>query len=247
MERAMIKRPALAALAALGFVLAAAAIPAPRAHAEPVAAPAERLRLQGIWQVVGDHSTIRTIDGRLPPFRPAAKARYEAALAARAAGKPTFDTAQKCLIPGLPRTMFYPQPFLLKVDPDQVSFLHEFMHLHRMVYIGDKLPSNDDLDQNWLGFSAGRWEKGDLIVQSRGFNDITTIDTAGIPHSTELLLTEKLHLADKDTLVETITIDDPKTFTAPWQTRVTYKRLPDTTEFKEYVCTDVNPEAVATK
>lgn len=247
MERPIMKRPLLAALAALGFVLAASAAAPPRALAEPVPAPADQLRFQGIWKLVGDHSTIRTIDGKLPPFRPAAKARYEAALAARKAGHPTFDTAQKCLLPGLPRTMFYPQPFLLKVDPDQVSFLHELMHIHRMVYINDKLPSNDDLDQNWLGFSAGRWEKGDLIIQSRGFNDITTIDAAGIPHSTDLLLTEKLHLADKDTLEETFTIDDPKTFTAPWKTRATYKRMPDDTEFSEYVCTDVNPEAVAAK
>ena len=240
-------RPLLTALAILGVAVSAATVGAARAHADPPAAPADQMRLQGIWKLVGDHSAIRTIDGRLPPFTPAAKARYEAAVAARRAGKPIGDTAQKCLPPGLPRTMFYPQPFLLKVDPDQVSFLHELMHLHRMVYIGDKLPSNDDLDQNWLGFSAGRWEKGDLIIQSRGFNDVTTIDTAGIPHSTELLLTEKLHLLDKDTLEETITIDDPKTFTAPWRTRVTYKRLPDDTEFGEYVCTDVNPEAVAAK
>jgi hypothetical protein len=239
-------RPLLTALAVLG-VAVSAGLGAPRAHADPPAAPADQMRLQGIWRLVGDHAAIRTLDGGLPPFRPAAKARYEAAVAARRAGKPIGDTAQKCLPPGLPRTMFYPQPFLLKVDPDQVSFLHELMHLHRMVYIGDKLPSNEDLDQNWLGFSAGRWEKGDLIIQSRGFNDVTTIDTAGIPHSTELLLTEKLHLLDKDTLEETITIDDPKTFTAPWRTRVTYKRLPDDTEFKEYVCTDVNPEAVAAR
>jgi hypothetical protein len=232
--------------AALACVLVGAAV-LTHARAEPLPAPADQLKYQGIWALEGDHATIHTLSGGLPPFRPAAKAVYEAHLAARKAGKPDYDTAQKCLLPGLPRTMFYPQPFLLKVDPDQVSFLHEFMHIHRMVYIGDTLPSNDDLDQNWLGFSAGHWEKGDLVIQTRGFNDKTTIDTAGIPHSVDLMLTERLHLAAPDTLVETITVDDPKTFTAPWQTRVTYRRLPDATEFKEYVCTDKNPEAVAAK
>ena len=240
--RPIMKRPLLAALAALGLILAAAP-----AVADPVAAPADQLRYQGIWKLVGEHSAVRTIDGKLPPFLPAAKARYEANLAARKAGHPAFDTAQTCKIPGLPRTMLYPQPFLLKVEPDQVSFLHELMHLHRMVYVGAKLPINDDLDQNWLGFSAGRWEKGDLIVQSRGFNDKTTIDTAGIPHSVDLMLTEKLHLVDKDTLEDTFTIDDPKTFTSTWQTKATFKRLPDDTEFSEYICTLANPEAVASK
>ncbi len=237
-------RPVLALLAALGV---AAAISAPSAKADPPAAPADQMKLQGIWQLQGDHTAIKTTSGKLPPFRPAAKAKYEANLAARKAGHPDFDTAQKCLIPGLPRSMFYPQPFLLKVEPDQVSFLHELMHLHRMVYVGAKLPINDDLDQNWLGFSAGRWEKGDLIVQSRGFNDKTTIDTAGIPHSVDLMLTEKLHLVDKDTLEDTFTIDDPKTFTSTWQTKATFKRLPDDTEFSEYICTLANPEAVASK
>jgi hypothetical protein len=240
--RPIMKHPLLAALAALGFVLAAAP-----ALADPAPAPADQLRYQGIWKLTGEYATIKTIDGKLPPFKPAAKARYEANLAARKAGHPDFDTAQTCKLPGLPRALFTPLPFLLKIDPDQITFLHEYMHIHRMAYVGDTLPSNDDLDQNWLGFSAARWEHGDLIIQSRGFNDKTTIDSAGIPHSVDLMLTERLHLADKDTLEEIITVDDPKTFTAPWKIKVSFKRLPDDTEFGEYVCTDYNPEAVAAK
>jgi hypothetical protein len=246
--RRIIDRPALAALAAAGFALAALGVSAPRAHADPPAAPADQMRLQGFWALSGgDHSAIRTIDGKLPPMKPEAKARYDAAVAARRAGKPVGDTAQECLSPGLPRTMLYPQPFLLKVDPTQVSFIHELMHQHRLVYLNEPLPSNDDLDQDWLGFSVGHWDNGVLVIQTHGFNDQTTIDTAGIPHSTDLMLTEKLRLADKDTLEDTMTIDDPKTFTAPWQARVTFKRLPESTEFKEYVCTLYNPEKVAAK
>ncbi len=215
------------------------------ATAEPIPAPADQLRFQGIWKLAGgDHSTVKTTVGKLPPMRPEARARYDAAVAARKAGKPTGDTAETCLPPGLPRAIFYPQPFHLIVEPNQVTFLHEYMHLHRLVFIQDALPANDDLDQNWLGFSAGRWDKGALVVRSRGFNDKTTIDTAGIPHSTELMLTERLRLVDKDTLEDVITIDDPKTFTSPWQTKITFQRLPDDTEIGEYICTLTNPEAV---
>jgi hypothetical protein len=47
---------------------------------------------------------------------------------------------------------------------------------------------------------------------------------------------------DADTLEDVITIDDPKTYTKPWSTRVTYRRQPGL-RLKEYVCTDSNPEA----
>jgi hypothetical protein len=236
------ERKLLTTLAVSALVLAMAA----RAKADPPAAPADQARFEGFWALAGgDHATIRTLDGKLPPLRPDALARYNDAVAARKAGRPIGDTAQKCLSPGLPRTMFYPQPFLLKVEPTQITFIHELMHMHRQVYLDEPLPANDDLDQNYLGFSVGHWDRGVLTIRSQGFNDITTLDTAGLPHSTDLKLTEELRLVKADTLEETIVIDDPKTYTAPWKTRVTYKRLPDDTEFKEYVCTLKNPEAIA--
>jgi hypothetical protein len=111
-----------------------------------------------------------------------------------------------------------------------------------MVYLDLTLPKLEDLDPNWMGQSAGRWEGNTLMVDSLGFNDATTLDSAGLPHSTEMRVTERIRKLDAKTLEDLITINDPKTYTKPWSTRVTYKRQPGA-RLKEYVCTDSNPEA----
>lgn len=108
------------------------------------------------------------------------------------------------------------------------------------------LPKLEDMDPNWMGQSAGHWEGDILVVDSQGFNDLTTLDAAGLPHSTEMRLTERIRKLDADTLEDVITINDPKTYTRSWSTRVTYRRQPGL-RLKEYVCTDSNLETLKTR
>jgi hypothetical protein len=111
-----------------------------------------------------------------------------------------------------------------------------------MVYLDMTLPKLDDMDPNWMGLSVGHWDGDTLVIETQGFNDLTTLDTAGLPHSTEMHVSERIRKPDADTLEDIITIADPKTFTRSWSTRVTYRRQPGL-RLKEYVCTDSNPEA----
>jgi hypothetical protein len=200
--------------------------------------------LDGVWLLEGDHSAIRTVDGKLPPFAPAAARKYQAAIAARKAGKPDGDTVAACLPHGLPRLMFAAYPVEILQEKTQVTFVHEAQHMQRFVYIGDAMPPLDDLDQNYMGFSAGRWDGDTLVVDSAGFNDKTTIDAAGMPHSVEMKLNERLHLIDGgQALEDVITVNDPKTFTKPWSTRVVLKKTKGA-RIGQYVCTETNPEGV---
>ncbi len=199
--------------------------------------------LAGIWIVDGDMSTVKTIDGKLPPFKAEARRQYNAAIAARKAGKTTDPVAQ-CLPHGLPRLMFAPYPFEILEEPKQISFIHEAQHMPRLVYLGEKLPSMDDLDRNWMGQSAGNWDGDTLVVDSAGFNSETTLDRAGIPHSEDLVIQERFSLKDGGRILENeITITDPQTFTRPWKTKARFKKMDSSYWLKEYVCTDKNPEA----
>ena len=219
---------ALLAVALLGAGLVQAAVPS----------------LAGIWLVEGDFSTLKTSEGKLPPMKPEAQRKYTAALAARKAGKPAFDTLTRCLPHGLPRLMFAPYPIEVIQDAKQLTFLHEAHHMPRMVYVGDKLPANDDLDGNYMGFSAGRWEGDTLVIDSGGFNDLTTLDKAGLPHSDQMTLNERMRLIDGGARLEDlITINDAASYTKPWSVRVTFKRMPADYWLKEFVCTDKNPDA----
>ncbi len=87
-------------------------------------------------------------------------------------------------------------------------------------------PKAADLDPNWVGVSAGRWEGDVLVVETAGVYDKTTLDKAGLPHSTDLQVTEHIKKLDADTLEDVVTINDPKTYTKAWSTRVTFKRQP---------------------
>ena len=212
------------------------------ARAQAIYTPPPGQNFAGVWLIQDDHSTVKTLDGKLPPLTRAAAARYAAHIKARKDGKPAFDTTETCKPHGFPRILFASYPIEVLQEPRQVTFIHEVHHMPRMVYLDLTLPKLEDMDPNWMGQSAGRWEGDTLVVESLGFNDVTTLDAAGLPHSTEMRVTERIRKLDPDTLEDRITIDDPKTYTRPWTTRVTYRRQPGL-RLKEYVCTDSNPEA----
>jgi hypothetical protein len=213
-------------------------------YAQAIYMPPPGQNFEGVWLIQGDHSVIKTIEGRLPPMTAAAAARYAAAVKSRRAGKPDFDTIQTCKPHGLPRILFAAYPIEILQEPKQITFVHEIHHMPRMVYLDMSLPKLEDLDPNWMGVSVGRWDGDTLVIESQGFNDLTTLDTAGLPHSTDMHLSERIRKLDADTLEDLITVADPKTFTRAWSTRVTFRRQPGL-RLKEYVCTDSNPEAQA--
>jgi len=212
--------------------------------AQGIYEPPAGQNFEGVWQIQGEHSAVRTIDGRLPPMSPAAARRYAAAIRSRKAGKADFDTIQTCRPHGFPRILFAAYPIEILQELRQVTFIHEIHHMPRLVYLDMTLPNLADMDPNWMGLSVGRWDGDTLVVESQGFNDLTTLDSAGLPHSTDMRVTERIRKLDADTLEDVIAITDPKTFTASWSTRVTYRRQPGL-RLKEYVCTDSNPEAQA--
>ena len=212
--------------------------------AQPIYHPPAGRNFEGVWLILGEHSALRTLAGKVPPMTRAAAARYAANLAARRGGKPAFDTLQSCKPHGFPRILFAAYPVEILQEPKQVTFIHEVHHMPRMVYLDLTLPKLEDMDPNWMGQSAGHWEGDTLVVASQGFNDLTTLDAAGLPHSEQMRVVERIRKVEADTLEDVLTIDDPKTYTAAWSTRVTYRRQPGL-RLKEYVCTDSNPEAQA--
>jgi hypothetical protein len=228
----------------LALVVAIFAAAGELACAQATYTPPAAQNFEGVWLIQGDNFVIRTIAGKLPPMTRSAAVRYAAALRARKAGKPDFDTIQSCKPHGFPRILFAAYPLEVLQEPTQVTFIHEIHHMPRMVYLDMTLPKLDDMDPNWMGLSAGRWDGDTLAVETQGFNDLTTLDAAGLPHSTEMRVSERIRKLDADTLEDVITITDPKTYTKPWSTRVTYRRQPGL-RLKEYVCTDSNPEAKA--
>ena len=219
------RRPVVvwAACGVMGFMAGAAALAAPP-------------DLTGVWSIVKPEDELRTEEGKVPPLLPEAKTVYEQHEAQAARGDRSFDTTTRCLPPGLPRLMLIRPPFEILQRPNTIFFVHELNRLPRRAYLNEKLLT--DVDPHYLGYSVAHWDADTLVIESNGFEDGTLLDATGLPHSDALSLTERYQL-DKDGkhLHARFTIDDSKTFSAPWSFKAEYVRRPGY-ELHEDVCAD---------
>jgi len=87
---------------------------------------------------------------------------------------------------------------------------------YRIIYMdGRAHPKN--LAPSYLGHSIGHWEGDTLVVDSVGFNEGFWMNRDGLPHTTQMHLTEKFTRTNFDTLNYEVTIDDPGAYTRPWK------------------------------
>ncbi len=98
-------------------------------------------------------------------------------------------------------------------------------------------PGDDIFEPSAMGFSTGRWEGNVLVVDTSDFIQSTLIDDAGLPHSDQMKVTERLRLTKTGELENLIRIEDPRMYEEPWETRVTYRR-DVSRKIREDVCLD---------
>jgi hypothetical protein len=195
-----------------------------------------RPRIGGVWLLVPTDPVIKTVDGKLPPMTAAGTRLYRQRIADRKAGK-TDDPIESCLPPGTPRSLWSGEPILIAQAPAKVTFYHQYRHLIRHVFL-DGPPKLAEPDPAWEGHSAGWWDGEVLKIETIGFNGEQWLDTAGLPQSPDMKVDEALRLLDANTLEDRVTVTDPNNYSAPWTTRVTFKRLPETTFMPEEECSE---------
>jgi len=112
-------------------------------------------------------------------------------------------------------------------------------HTYRQIFMdGRKHP--DDPDPTWYGHSVGHWEGETLVVDTIGLNDKFWLDSAGTPHTEKLHLVERYSRPDYNTLRRVVTIDDPGTFTKPFDVTYEAKLGEPNSEIIEYFCIENN-------
>jgi hypothetical protein len=123
--------------------------------------------------------------------------------------------------------------------PGVVLLLYETHQGIRQVFTdGRALPKNDP--QPWFyGYSIGRWEGDTLVVETSGFKDGGWLDINGSPLTEQGRTIERFRRPDFGTIEIEQTIDDPKAYTRPFTTRLTWRLIPDT-EIMEMVCLENN-------
>jgi hypothetical protein len=191
--------------------------------------------LDGTWKIERPQAILEPANGAVP-FKPEARKRYEANKRSYASKHYDYDPVQTfCSTPGLPRLMLTPDRFHIWQRPDFVTFQFEWNRLFYQVDMRDRKTEPPLVGIN-VGVSKGLWQGDTLVVKTDNFTDQTLID-ALTPHSDDMTLTQRFKLLDPNTLEDSITIEDPQTFTRPWEAIVKYTRQPDA-PFPEDICVD---------
>jgi hypothetical protein len=193
--------------------------------------------LTGNWQPNAIRQNVDLIGAGVEvPMLPAARAVYDK----RKAALGREDPEARCLPPGVPRMSTTPYPWTIIQTPKIVAILYEGgAHVWRQIFL-DGRPHDPRIEQTWLGDSIGHWDGDALVVETVGQNDISWIDAAGIPHTTDMKVTERITRPDVGHLEIVHTIEDPKTFSKPWSFTTKPSLLRG--ELIEYVCQENNKD-----
>ncbi len=188
--------------------------------------------LSGVWQVrQSSYLVYVTSDLKPDEIRP-----WAAALFKQREDNYRNDTdGINCLPPG-PKAGISGLALPMKIvqTPNLVVILYEYQTIYRQIFTdGRALP--DDPNPTWMGYTVGHWEGDTLVATTAGYNDRTTIDLGGHPHTEALRVTERFHRRDAGHIDLQVTLDDPKAYTRSWTLPIELVLRPDQ-ELIEYVC-----------
>lgn len=188
--------------------------------------------LSGVWMVRNATSLFYLTFGLKPEeMRPWAAALYKK----REDNYRNDTDGIACLPPG-PKAGIAVGNFPMKIiqTPRLIAFLYEYQTIFRQIFTdGRSLPQ--DPNPTWMGYSVGTWNADTLVVTTAGYNDRTTLDLAGHPHTEALRVTERYHRVDVGHIDLQVTFDDPKAYTRPWTVGVQLDLLPEG-DLIEYIC-----------
>jgi hypothetical protein len=149
------------------------------------------------------------VDGPLP-YRPDALGRRRENWRNRA----KQDVDVKCFLPGVPRILYEPYPFMIDQTPTQLMMVFEYANAKRNIYFNTPHPKGP-LDF-WMGDSRGKWDGDTLVVDATYFNADPWLDRSGNYHSEDLHVVERYQFLTPDHIQYTASLEDPKVFTRPF-------------------------------
>jgi len=205
--------------------------------------PAPKRDLTGAW--VGPQKLVM---GPYPDMTPAGQAAFKhnqpESPAQPWSGNDPF---QVCDPLGFPRDLLnhavsFRGGVLITPAPNRVVMLFEQQRTYREIWMdGRTLPQKVDAkgfpDSRYYGYSVGHWEGDNVfVIDTTGLDPRVWLDETGHPHSTDAKLQERWVRPDQYHLTVTVTVDDPKYYTKPFQlVSGNYYWMKDQ-EFEETLC-----------
>jgi hypothetical protein len=165
------------------------------------------------------------------PMLPWAEELYKRRLATHGYDRPMTV----CLPHGVPDGLTSPYGFKLLQTPAVTVHLYEEFTKYRQIHTdGRALPV--DPNPQYYGYSVGRWEGDELVVESAGFKEGSWLDNDGHPHTEALRTIERFRRVNFGSMEVNVTIDDPKAYSRPWKAETMRLALQPDTELLEHLC-----------
>jgi len=183
--------------------------------------------------------TYRVADLANPILKPWAVEKMKKANDDVLAGKVPYITRERCWPAGVPGFTVYTrvQPIYFLQTPKQVVILNQLNQQFRHIYLD--VPHSQNPKPSWYGESVGHYEGDELVVDTIGLNDKTTVDNYRTPHTDQIHVVERFKMIDGGkTLQAVVTVDDPGTFNMPWSAVQRWRRVER--EMPEDICAENN-------
>jgi hypothetical protein len=148
---------------------------------------------------------------------------------------------ERCWPVGVPAFLLLPAtPVYFLQTPKEVWMIWMQNHQVRRVYLD--VPHSGSVPPSWYGESVGHYEGDALVVDTIGISDKSYVDNYQTPHTDQLHVIERFHIADGGkTLEVNVHVEDPGAFTTPWNAIQRYRRTNGGPQ-SEVVCAENNDD-----
>src|SRR5262249_19296039 len=156
-----------------------------------------------------------------------------------------FSAWDRCITRGMPVSMEprdYNNGIRIMQSPGYVVIVLEMAHEARVIPTNGTPPLDSHIQQ-WMGESRGHWEGNTVVVETKNFNGLVGLTSAGVPGSPgplqpatpELHVVERLTRVAPDTIDFKMTVEDPSVLLSPMT--IAYPMYLDNKyEMFEYAC-----------
>lgn len=150
-----------------------------------------------------------------------------------------FSYYDRCISRGVTGSIMpslYGDAMRIVQSPTEVAISYEMLHDTRVIPLDGRAQASKGVRQ-YMGSSVGRFEGDTLVVETTNFTDELAVGR--MPHSEDLKLIERFTRIDPEMIDYVVTVEDPRTYQAPWTFRLTLTTQPDY-EVLEYSCHEGN-------
>jgi len=184
---------------------------------------------------------IEPLNGKIPPFTEEGRQRQGGGAQANGPFHTTEDFSyyDRCISRGVTGSIMpslYGDAMRIVQSPTEVAISYEMLHDTRVIPLDGRAQASAGVRQ-YMGSSVGHFEGDTLVVETTNFTDELAVGR--MPHSEDMKLTERFTRIDPDMIDYVVTVDDPRTYQAPWTFRLTLTTQPGY-EVLEYSCHEGN-------